>query len=81
MEVMPQYRIGDRVRCIDNDGAGRLLTLGAIYTVLEVTSLSLRFIDNEGMETGWKMRRFELAESASPRVYKYTLQDGSYAPE
>ena len=62
---MSDFKVGDRVCCIDAAGQEMYLTVGAIYTVIGLSHMSSNgiFIDDTGIKH--KMRRFVLAAPAT----------------
>ena len=72
------FKVGDRVRCIDNEGSGRQLTFDKEYTVVEVEHDYFTWVINDtGRKDGFFPDRFELAESEKepepqqPETFEY----------
>lgn len=69
-----KYKAGDKVRCIDDGLYHSQLTIGKIYTIVEVRTEGysipiLRIINDSGEENGYYETRFE------PEVVKPTIDD------
>lgn len=62
---MSKFKVGDKIRCIDNSEYPRHLTLGKVYTVVESETDS-RYVriesDHDLSIGGYKVGRFELVE-------------------
>jgi hypothetical protein len=68
---MSKFKVGDKVRCVDNDGQPRLLTVGATYTVTAYPSGgNPRYVALESLG-GYKVERFELVTPTNA----YTVHD------
>ena len=63
--IMSKFKVGDKIRCIDNSEYPRHLTLGKVYTVVESETDS-RYVriesDHDLSIGGYKVGRFELVE-------------------
>lgn len=63
--IMSKFKVGDKIRCIDNSEYHRQLTLGKVYTVVESETDS-RYVriesDHDLTIGGYKVGRFELVE-------------------
>ena len=61
---MSKFKVGDTVRCIDNEGAGGQLTFDKEYSVVEMEHDYFTWVINDaGRKDGFFPDRFELAES------------------
>lgn len=65
MIMQAKFKVGDKIRCIDNSEYPRHLTLGKVYTVVESETDS-RYVhiesDHDLAIGGYKVGRFELVE-------------------
>lgn len=57
------FKKGDKVRCIDTGGFN--LTLGKVYTVIEVYSDTVVILDDCKDEWNYRNHRFELVEESN----------------
>ena len=55
------FKVGDRVKCINNTGTSTMLQLGATYLVKQVTNNG-RTIYLDNIKYYWRSLRFELLE-------------------
>jgi hypothetical protein len=66
-----KFKAGDKVRCVDNKGAG-ILELGYIYTVIGVRYTNKpEYVDISGIQGGFFPHRFELVEENKNMKKKY----------
>ena len=65
MIMQTKFKVGDKIRCVDNSEYSRHLTLGKVYTVVESETDS-RYVriesDHDLAIGGYKVGRFELVE-------------------
>ena len=63
--MQTKFKVGDKIRCVDNSEYSRHLTLGKVYTVVESETDS-RYVriesDHDLAIGGYKVGRFELVE-------------------
>lgn len=63
--MIMKFKVGDKVRCVDNSKYDKQLTLGKVYTVLEEDT-DLRYVrvkpDHMITVGGYKVERFELVQ-------------------
>ncbi len=79
---MSDFKVGDRVKCVDDHDASKLL-VGKTYTVAEVLSATV-VLEGSGPNT-WYKNRFVLAEADAkaptdgirPNYYRVKLEDGT----
>ena len=58
---MSEFKVGDRVRCIDDDGWYKNLTVGKEYVITTLSRPYIRITDDEGLEeSGFAAHRFKL---------------------
>jgi len=60
---MSKFKVGDKVKCLKNRDYVGSLTLGKIYTIVQVSPAFTWVIDDLGHKFGYYDDRFELAES------------------
>lgn len=59
---MSKFKVGDKIRCVDNEYASLSITTGKVYEVKVVTHDCVRIVDNRGELVGlYNDFRFELA--------------------
>ncbi len=73
---MSKFKVGDRVKCVDDRDYMDSLTLDRIYTIVQGSPAFTWVIDDRGHKFGYYGDRFELAESEKeqpkpePTVYE-----------
>lgn len=70
------YKVGDKVICVNNDQYGRLLTMGKEYRVESVSTIYVRVIGDSGTMIGCFSNRFKPAD-----VEHYVFVVGQGAPK
>lgn len=62
------FKVGDRVRCIEEFSVSRILTQGKVYTVRDIVAgvegdtKGVRILDDYGVDSWCLAKRFVLAE-------------------
>jgi hypothetical protein len=75
--IMSKFKVGDKVKCLKNRDYVGSLTLGKIYTVVQVSPAFTWVIDDLGHKFGYYDDRFELAgsekepEVQQPETFEY----------
>lgn len=65
-----RFKVGDRVKVIDNSGAASRLVLGSIWTITGVGSPNMVYI-NHPSDGDWYEYRFELVNNKEDKMLKH----------
>ena len=75
-----KFKVGDIVKCVDNNGCEQYISVGKKYKVLSITTDGMIMIENDNnKETIYYSYRFELSNSdVSPQPHKFKEGDMVY---
>ena len=75
-----KFKVGDIVKCVDNNGYEQYISVGKKYKVLSITTDGMIMIENDNnKETIYYSYRFELSNSdVSPQPHKFKEGDMVY---
>ena len=78
---MSEFKVGDVVRCVDNDCMENILREGCMYTVSRVDRDRLNFLEMDGFIYDFNERRFELFMrdgTGTPQPSKFNASGSKY---
>lgn len=66
---MGKFKVGDKVKCVDNSDFPRRLSFGKVYDVVELSESMqyVRILDDTGEKSGYNVSRFELVKEPAPK--------------
>ena len=72
---MNKFKVGDEVRCINNNDGYLSVTIGKIYTILGCDLDTIRVRGNNGIINGFYHHRFELVKNTLENIKRYGIAD------